>query len=105
MKLTQLATLCIAGILGLPSIALANPTAEARIEGRLQNIQQRITDGVNNGTINGQEYTRLEPRHDAIARQFSTDKNSGGSLDLSEVNSLEQQLDNLSYFVNQARHN
>lgn len=105
MKLIRFAALGIAVAIATPTIASASTAAEARFENRLQELNQRVDNGINDGTIIPSEFIKYEQHSDQIFRQYVQDKSSGGSLDLSEVSDLEQKLDRLEYWVYEAKRN
>jgi hypothetical protein len=83
-----------------PLVAQAGP-----IHNRIENQQQRIYNGVKNGSISPKEYRRLERREDNIEAARRRDVRSGGKLTQGEKHRLNHRLNGLSNSIYRAKHN
>jgi hypothetical protein len=86
-------------IIALPMSASAGP-----IRDRMVNQQQRVYKGVQNGTISGAEYRKLERREASVALQRSYYSQTGGGLQPWEKKRLNNRLDNISHSIYRDKH-
>lgn len=99
MKLYQLVTTLIAGIMVFPTVASAGPLLN-----RLENQDQRIYKGSQNGSLTYDEYKRLENRADAIQAQRARDIRDGGGLTPYEAIKLDRRLNRQSHRIYRLKH-
>jgi hypothetical protein len=99
MKTYQLFTALIASIIAFPTVASAGP-----LMNRLENQDQRIYKGSQNGSLTYPEYQRLENRSDAIQAQRARDIRDGGRLTASEALRLDRKLDRQSRRIYKQKH-
>jgi hypothetical protein len=83
-----------------PLAAQAGP-----LQNRLNNQQQRIYQGVKNGSISPKEYRRLERRQDKIEAARRRDVRDGGKLTRGEKHRLNHRLNGLSNSIYRTKHN
>jgi surface antigen len=93
------ATAAVGVIVASPMSASAGP-----IRDRMVNQQQRVYHGVQNGTISGAEYRKLERREASVALQRAYYIQTGGGLKPWEKNRLNNRLDNISYSIYRDKH-
>jgi hypothetical protein len=99
--MNKVAIAILSGLLVLtPLAAQAGP-----IQNRINNQQQRIYQGVKNGTISRQEFRRLERREGNIEAARVRDVRSGGKLTQAEKYRLNHRLNRLSNSIYRAKHN
>jgi hypothetical protein len=91
----------VTGLLVLtPLAAQAGP-----IQNRIDNQQQRIYQGVKNGSISPKEYRHLERREDNIEAARRRDVRSDGKLTHAEKHRLNHRLNRLSNTIYRTKHN
>jgi hypothetical protein len=99
--MNKVAIAILSGLLVLtPLAAQAGP-----IQNRINNQQQRIYQGVKNGTISRQEFRRLERREGNIEAARVRDVRSGSKLTQAEKYRLNHRLNHLSNSIYRAKHN
>lgn len=74
------------------------------VNDRLYNQQQRVYQGVQNGSLTTQEYQNLERRDDAITAQYYRDRRDGRGLTPAERWRLQQRLDRQSQRIYRNKH-
>jgi septal ring factor EnvC (AmiA/AmiB activator) len=79
-------------VLALAAAALAGPPDQIR--GRMDNLQQRIDEGVKSGTLTGQEAKRVQNQLNSIRKGFDSAVQNG--LSDREAKHFNQRLDTLS---------
>jgi hypothetical protein len=99
MKPYQLVASLIAGVIFFPSVASAGPLLN-----RLENQDQRIYKGSQNGSLTYNEYKRLENRADAIQAQQARDIRDGGGLTPYEAIKLDWKLNRQSHLIYRQKH-
>jgi hypothetical protein len=99
MKTYQWVAPLIIGIVAFPTVASAGPLLN-----RLENQEQRIYKGSQNGSLTYNEYRRLENRTDAIQAQRARDIRDGGRLTPYEAIKLERKLDRQSHRIYRQKH-
>jgi hypothetical protein len=99
MKPYQAIAPLIAGILAFPTVASAGPLLN-----RLENQDQRIYKGSQNGSLTYSEYKRLENRADAIQAQRARDIRDGGGLTPYEAIKLDRKLNRQSHRIYRQKH-
>lgn len=72
----------------------ANPSAEKRINDRINTLQAKIESGSRSGQLTDSEVRSLQPRLDAVKKRFENAKRN--SLTTEETKAINSQLDNLS---------
>jgi hypothetical protein len=92
------AALCAATLL-LPTVASAGP-----IQHREAHQQQRIYEGVQNGSLTGKEYSNLQRREQSIAAQRYRDVHDGNGLTRNERLRLNNRLNNVSQAIYREKH-
>ncbi len=98
MKKIISAALCAATLL-VPTVAFAGP-----IQQRQVNQQQRIYNGVQNGSLTGKEYRNLQRREQSIAAQRYRDVHDGGGLTAYERQRLNARQNNVSQAIYREKH-
>jgi hypothetical protein len=91
--------LCLVGVVAIPTIAAAAPVGQ-----RLNNQQERIYNGVSNGSLTPREYQRLERRDDAITAQYYRDRRDGHGLTAAERWRLQHRLNQQSRSIYRNKH-
>lgn len=86
-------------VVAVPTIATATPVGQ-----RLNNQQQRIYNGVSNGSLTLEEYKRLERRDDRITAQYYRDRNDGRRLTPAERWRLQHRLNQQSWSIYRNKH-
>ena len=72
---------------------------------RQENQQDRIANGINNGTLNAKQTARLEKGESAIHQEVRTDRKiNGGKLTQSERKQVNQQQNQMSKKIYKAKH-
>jgi hypothetical protein len=99
MKNLIYAALCAATFL-LPTAASAGPLTHREVH-----QEQRIYQGVKNGSLNRKEYRNLQRREQSIAAQRYRDVHDGGGLTRSERQRLNNRLNNVSQAIYRDKHN
>jgi hypothetical protein len=99
MKLYQLVAPLIVGIIAFPTVASAGPLLN-----RLENQNQRIYKGSQNGSLTYNEYKRLENREDAIQARRARDIRDGGGLTPYEAIKLDRKLNRQSHRIYRQKH-
>lgn len=99
MKFYQLVAPMIAGIVAFPTVASAGPLLN-----RLENQDQRIYQGSQNGSLTYNEYKRIENRSDAIQAQRARDIQDGGGLTRYEAIKLDRKLNRQSHRIYRQKH-
>ena len=104
MKVSTLVLLAstVLGIVAFnPLIASAGEVAN-----RLERQQDRIHQGVKDGTISKKEYKNLEHREASINKQRVADlKKDGGHLTAKDYHQLNRREDHVSKAIHRDRHN
>ena len=85
-------------------VAIAAVPAEARIDKRQGNQQQRIGKGVANGSLTARETYRLERQQAGIARLEARSRSDGNGLNLRERPRIEQRQDRASRNIYRQKH-
>ena len=67
--------------------------------------QQRIAEGIENGSLTPRETARLETREARLNRQIRRDRRSGGGLTAAERRQINRQQNRLSRQIYRAKHN
>jgi surface antigen len=92
-------TAAVGVIVASPMSASAGP-----IRDRMVNQQQRVYHGVQNGTISGAEYRKLERREASVALQRAYYSQTRGGLQPWEKARLNNRLDNISRSIYRDKH-
>jgi hypothetical protein len=98
MKKLVYAALCAAALL-LPTVASAGPIVHRQVR-----QEQRIYQGVKNGSLTGKEYRNLQRREQSIAAQRYRDVHDGGGLNRYERQRLNNRLNNVSQAIYRDKH-
>jgi hypothetical protein len=78
---------------------------EGRIQERKENQQQRIGEGVENGTLSPKETAHLENQQANLNREIRHDRNqNGGNLTNKEKAQINRQQNRLSGNIYRAKH-
>lgn len=89
-------------ILGMTSATFA----EGRVATRQERQQQRIGNGVKNGSLTPKETSHLEDREAALNKEVRTDrKANGGTLTNQEKRQVTRQQNRLSNSIYRDKHN
>ena len=98
---TLAATILSAGLL-LSTTAMA---AEGKIQRRRERQQQRIGEGVENGTLTPKETAHLEHKQANLNKQIRTDrKANGGTLTAQEKAQINREQNRLSRGIYRTKH-
>jgi hypothetical protein len=89
-----------AATLLLPTVAFAGPIVHREIR-----QENRIYQGVKNGTVSGREYRNLQRREQSIEAQRYRDVHDGGGLTRYERQRLNNRLNNVSQAIYRDKHN
>jgi hypothetical protein len=87
-------------IAAIPSTASAD-----NFNDRITKQQQRISNGLGNGSISSREFTNLTNRQTALNTAFLRDTQDGGGLSRSERYKLNRRADNISRSINKFNRN
>jgi hypothetical protein len=99
-----LTTLLITGALASFGTGLAN--ADDKIHDRKENQQDRIANGVKNGSLTPGETANLEKREANLNKEIRNDrKANGGNLTNKEKKQINRQQNNLSKSIYRDKHN
>jgi hypothetical protein len=85
----------------------ATPPAQPPTEvgQRQQDQQNRINNGVQNGTLDSQQAQKLDNRSDRIGNEINKDRAAnGGHLTAAEKQHINQQQNHLSHKMNKVEH-
>jgi surface antigen len=93
------ATAVVGAIVASPMSASAGP-----IHDRTINQQQRVYHGIQNGTVTGAEYRKLERREASVALQRAYYIQTRGGLQPWEKARLNNRLDNISHSIYRDKH-
>lgn len=94
----------IAAGLALSATGVAS-AQEGRIKQRQENQQQRIAQGVENGTLSPKETAHLENKEANLNKEIRTDrKANGGNLTNNEKRQINRQQNRLSGKIYRAKH-
>lgn len=97
-------TLIIAAACGFAAFAAATP-AEARVNQRQAQQQQRIANGISTGRLTAAEAARLETQQARIARYEARNRADGGGLNRAERARINQLQDRASHTIYRQKHN
>ena len=78
--------------------------AEGPIQQRKENQQQRIGEGVENGSLTPGETARLEKKEGALNQEIRQDRKSGGGLSPKERRQINRQQSRLSRDIYRQKH-
>ncbi|MGA7952895.1 MAG: hypothetical protein WCA07_05170 [Gloeobacterales cyanobacterium] len=98
MKKFIYAALCATALL-MPPVASAGP-----IRHRIVHQEQRIYQGVQNGSLTAKEYRNLQRREQSIAAQRYRDIHDGGGLNRYEQQHLNARQNNVSQAIYRDKH-
>jgi hypothetical protein len=80
-------------------------TQEGRVQQRKENQQQRIANGVENGSLTPQETARLEHKEANVNKEIRADrKANGGNLTHNEKRQINRQQNHLSKKIYRQKH-
>jgi hypothetical protein len=101
MKRTLLALTLVGAVIGLTDTAHAQEIAK-----RKENQQDRIANGVNNGSLTPHETANLERKEGALNRETRRDRaQNGGNLTNREKAQVNRQQNRLSRNIYRDKHN
>ena len=93
-------------IVGVMMGALLTGTASfAQIRQRQENQQDRIGEGVENGSLTPKETSRLEHQETRLNKEIRRDRKSGGGLSPQERRQIKHQQNVTSRRIYRAKHN
>jgi hypothetical protein len=93
-------------IVGVMMGALLTGTASfAQIRQRQENQQDRIGEGVENGSLTPKETSRLEHQETRLNKEIRHDRKSGGGLSPQERRQINHQQNVMSRKIYRAKHN
>ena len=93
-------------IVGVMMGALLTGTASfAQIRQRQENQQDRIGEGVENGSLTPKETSRLEHQETRLNKEIRRDRKSGGGLSPQERRQINHQQNVMSRKIYRAKHN
>jgi hypothetical protein len=88
------------------AVVVAPLAAQAgQLQNRIDRQENRIYQGVKNGSITSKEYQRLDQREDSIEAARLRAIKSGGKLTQAEKYRLNRRLNNTSRSIYRAKHN
>jgi hypothetical protein len=88
------------------TLLLGNAFADEKIHQRKENQQQRIGNGVKNGSLTPHETANLEHKEANLNKEIRTDrKANGGNLTNNEKNQVNHQQNVLSKDIYRDKHN
>ena len=79
-------------------------TKKGRINQRKENQQQRIGEGVENGSLTAGEAARLEGKEARLNKEIRHDRKDGGGLTPKERAKIERQQDRVSKDIYRQKH-
>ena len=80
--------------------------AEGRVAQRQERQQQRIGNGVSNGSMTAHETAKVEHQQSRLNREVRTDRRAnGGTLTPQERNQVDRQQNHLSREIYRDKHN
>ena len=93
-------------IFGLLSLGVASTAASAQVRARQENQQDRIAQGVGNGSLTPGETANLETKEARLNKEVRTDrKANGGNLTNKEKRQINRQQNKLSRQIYRDKHN
>jgi hypothetical protein len=93
-------------IVGVMMGALLTGTASlAQIRQRQENQQDRIGEGVENGSLTPKETSRLEHQETRLNKEIRRDRKSGGGLSPQERRQINHQQNVMSRKIYRDKHN
>ena len=93
-------------IVGVMMGALLTGTASlGQIRQRQENQQDRIGEGVENGSLTPKETSRLEHQETRLNKEIRRDRKSGGGLSPQERRQIKHQQNVMSRRIYRAKHN
>jgi hypothetical protein len=93
-------------IVGVMMGALLTGTASfAQIRQRQENQQDRIGEGVENGSLTPKETSQLERKETRLNKEIRRDRKSGGGLSPQERRQINHQQNVMSRKIYRAKHN
>jgi Ni/Co efflux regulator RcnB len=95
----------ISGILAATVVLLPLAAQAGQLNNRINRQEQRIYNGVKNGSLTNKEYNRLNNRVDNIESARYRAIRSGGKLTNAEKYNLNRRLNNTSKAIYRAKHN
>jgi len=102
MKAAGLSMIAAGLIASVPGIASAQ---EGRIQQRKENQQQRIANGVENGSLTPKETARLENKEANLNKEIRHDrKANGGNLTNNQKRQINRQQNRLSKNIYNQKH-
>jgi len=107
MKKMVLSVVAASVLLGSTGIVMAqDPPPPGTIAKRKENQQDRIANGVNNGSLTPKETANLEHKEAGLNKEIRTDrKANGGNLTNNEKNQINRQQNHLSKQIYNKKHN
>jgi hypothetical protein len=104
MKRLVMAT--VIGSLLLATTSFAQDGKEGKIQQRKENQQQRIGNGVKNGSLTAGETSKLEHQESKVNKEVRTDrKANGGNLTNNEKKQVNHQQNKMSKEIYNDKHN
>ena len=105
MKRTMCALVAAGWLVSATGIAFADNPPEGRIKQRKENQQQRIANGVKNGSLTPKETAHLEQKEAALNKEIRHDrKENGGNLTNKEKAQVNRQQNRLSNDIYKQKH-
>ncbi len=102
----QIVVATIIGSFLFATASFAQDDQEGKIQQRKENQQQRIGNGVKNGSLTAGETSKLEHRESKVNKEVRTDrKANGGNLTNNEKQQVNQQQNRLSKEIYNDKHN
>ncbi|MGD1092468.1 MAG: hypothetical protein ABSB35_10815 [Bryobacteraceae bacterium] len=96
----------VIGSLLLATASFAQDDKEGKIQQRKENQQQRIGNGVKNGSLTAGETSKLEHQESKVNKEVRTDrKANGGNLTNNQKAQVNQQQNKLSKEIYNDKHN
>ena len=93
-------------ILGMTiGVVLAGTTSYAQIRQRQENQQDRIGEGVENGSLTPKETSQLEHQEGRLNKEIRHDRKTGGGLSAKERRQINHQQNVTSRKIYRDKHN
>jgi hypothetical protein len=105
MKETHMKRMIHGIAIGVLTVVLsASAFAQGTIRQRQENQQQRIGQGVGNGSLTAGETARLERQEAALNREIRRDRKDGGGLSRAERRKINRQQNRMSRKIYRQKH-
>ncbi len=105
MKRIAVAMMIAGGLMAVPSVKADDTKPEGQVQTRKERQQQRIGEGVENGSLTAKEATHLEKKETKLNHEIRKDRvANGGNLTNKEKRQINRQQNKLSRDVEKQKH-